>query len=450
MRSVYYPNSKLELIELIKRQRTFLVTASKTGTVIPYDLLDDWNLGPFDVVSLEKMPSQIKMDSDGESVWIEGAVTWEDLRDELKSFGRDVLVSPTEQTAQVLAGVATSCSGERSFAYGPFREHIKQVHFIDGRGQEHRLCSHLPIESLFKDSLVDPELLENYKARYEKNKLFKNAPFPRLEKQTDLMVGSEGQLGVVTSVLMKTMPRISSSYFAIKLSRWTESFDLHQEMFERLQNLRGKIISAEFLDFMAIENSGVKEFLNIETGDFLILEVRQDQLDYIVENFLSEVEELDLESIIELDEKKQFLLRSGVPRWIQEKNSREHIIKMGTDAQFRPCHFKEAFQLYYQLHSESPCDWTLFGHFGDLHLHFNFLASSETKKACSEKLEWFYENVKLLNGSPFTEHGVGLLKKKYIHNFLAKDQRLVLNQIKKHFDPLNLFSPFGHFGEAVE
>ena len=35
-----------------------------------------------------------------------------------------------------------------------------------------------------------------------KNMGFKNAPFPRLEKETDLMVGMEGQLGVVPKLIL--------------------------------------------------------------------------------------------------------------------------------------------------------------------------------------------------------------------------------------------------------
>ena len=93
----------------------------------------------------------------------------------------------------MLAGIATSASGERSFGFGPLREHITEVEYLDFEGKEQILYSkNLLINHPLFQSEKGKKLLEAYQKSYEKYDGFKNAPFPRLEKETDLMVGMEG------------------------------------------------------------------------------------------------------------------------------------------------------------------------------------------------------------------------------------------------------------------
>ena len=50
-----------------------------------------------------------------------------------------------------------------------------------------------------------------------------------------------------------------------------------------------------------------------------------------------------------------------------------------------------------------------------------------------------------MEGSPFAEHGIGLLKQKYIKDFWNENQRCVFKDLKKVFDPYNQFFPQGFF-----
>ena len=61
---------------------------------------------------------------------------------------------------------------------------------------------------------------------------FKNAPFPRLEKMTDLMVGTEGQLGVITEAEFQVVDVFHSRIFFVKLPKWEKSFQYHNQIFK--------------------------------------------------------------------------------------------------------------------------------------------------------------------------------------------------------------------------
>ena len=52
-----------------------------------------------------------------------------------------------------------------------------------------------------------------------------------------------------------------------------------------------------------------------------------------------------------------------------------------------------------------------------------------------------YNLVNELNGSISAEHGIGIMKKKYLHQYDSKNQIQLLKDIKKTFDPNNILNP---------
>lgn len=442
----YYPSTEAQLCELIKRDEPLLVSSAQTGTVIPYDFLEQWADKELSLVNLMRMPTRVEM-IDEENVFVEGPLSWEELRRYLRSQGRDVLVFPTEQSASVLAGICTSCTGERSFAYGAFRDHLIKVEYLNYRGEKKALQCERKIEDSPLMTDVSKSLIKDYQADYKTFENFKNAPFPRLQVESDLFVGSEGQFGVATSAILKTGSMHNTRFLSLSLDRWQDDIMTHTEIFKKLQDYRGDIISVELLDSNALSCLELDERWP-KNKDVIIIEVCEAELEKVYEEIFLKIESLDIEHIVELSEKEHTRLRSGVPRWVQEKNAKGQVLKLGTDSQFAPEKLEEVFSIYQELARRSPCDYTLFGHFGDLHLHFNFLAERDKVSDCQKLLEGFYQKVKQLKGSPFTEHGIGLLKQKYLKDFWSENQFELLGVLKSKFDPKNVFFPMGPFSRG--
>jgi FAD/FMN-containing dehydrogenase len=160
------------------------------------------------------------------------------------------------------------------------------------------------------------------------------------------------------------------------------------------------------------------------------------------ENLLSKLTLINEENIFEMNSGKCRDLRVSVPRAIFEVNGRMGVSKKGTDVQVTAEMFRELLS-FYRSYTHLGVDYNLFGHFGDAHLHFNFMPTPEKNDFCNQELERLYKKVLEWNGSPFAEHGIGLLKKKFIAPFFTEHQKIVFRDLKKEFDPKGQFFPEG-------
>ena len=131
-----------------------------------------------------------------------------------------------------------------------------------------------------------------------------------------------------------------------------------------------------------------------------------------------------------------------VPRLTFERNSQMGVVKKGTDVQMPTDKFKNLLDIYREM-GKVGIEYNLFGHFGDAHLHFNFMPTKNDASKCDEILENLYKQVKELQGSPFAEHGIGLIKQKFIKEFYTQDQLEFFQILKQVYDPKNKFFPTG-------
>lgn len=413
-----------------------LYVGSQTSTVIPYEKIESkMTLG-----NLSSLKPEMELTK--EHLKITGSVNWKDAKAFCQSQGRKIMTSPTEELALCLSGIATSATGERCFKFGTLREQVLEINYLDHQAVEKKLSSHKDLidHPLFQNP-KNKEILLQYQSEYARYRTFKNAPFPRLVKETDLMVGTEGQLGVITSALFKTTPANQEMYIFIKLPRWEESFESHLEIFQKVQNFRNEIDSCEHIDANSLSYLP-KEDRPCENQDLIFLEVDQNKIEYLYENLILKLETVNQDQIFEMSSTKCRELRMNVPRYIFEKNQQMGVVKMGTDVQVTSENFEELLNFYKQWKNQGVA-YNLFGHFGDAHLHFNFMPSPEDVNLCQSLLEELYQFVSQIHGSPFAEHGIGVVKKKFIKNYYSKSQYQIFSLLKQNMDPKNIFFPEG-------
>ena len=438
------------LDEIKAHLRTHLPTiylGSRTSTVIPFDRLESAlaceGLDELYIGDLSVLPKNQEITDDG-YLKFSGPVTWLDAKQFCLSKGRDILTSPTEELAAGLSGIATSCTGERCFGYGTLREQVKRVRYLDFGGNEHDIFSNdlLENDNLFKENV---DKLKNYQSDYLKYINFKNAPYPRMSSRSDLMIGTEGQLGVVIEAEIKTVSHEEISYIFILLPKWEENFDSHLELFKAVQNHRDKIYSCELLDDNSL-NVLPKEDRPGKSGeDLIFLEIKSKDFEFVFEEVLSNIDSIDLDKIYEISQGKCHDLRMSVPRATFEENSKAGVVKKGTDVQVSPKYFPALIDFYRNC-TKGEVKYNLFGHFGDAHLHFNFLPTQDQINICDDYLENLYKEVETWEGSPFAEHGIGVIKKKFINKYYGPHQYELFKFLKEKMDPYNQFFPMGFMG----
>lgn len=410
-----------------------LYTGSKTSTVIPFEKMA--SLEPLDLIIADASGLPQTMQMDGDLLHIKGPVSWKDAKAFARSKGRDIMTSPTEELAAIVAGVATSCTGERCFGHGTLRSQVHKLKYLDYQAQEKELSS----ERL----LTVDEKLGRYQESYKPYSFFKNAPFPRFEKETDLMIGTEGQLGFVTEVWLKTTKLEALTYLFLKLPCWDQDDRAHLEIFHKVQSMRGLISACELLDAHCLKCLEVEDLpQGCEGKDLIFLEIRDSDFEEVYETLLSKLELVNEDAIFQMNANACHTLRMKVPRAVFERNSKMGVTKKGTDVQVKVSDFSKLLA-YYREMSKIGVEYNLFGHFGDAHLHFNFMPTKEQENSCQEKLKSLYEKIYEWSGSPFAEHGIGFLKKPFIANFYSPIQRELFHSLKQIHDPNNHFFPQG-------
>jgi len=434
--------SQEDLVSHLKAHQPSFYFSSQTSTVIPYDKLQTllpWNEEKdFFLCDLSKLPSSMELLPNGNLI-VRGAVSWDDARGFLKSKGRNLKTSPTEQLALITAGIATSCTGERCFAFGNMRQQTVRLKYLNYQGEEVELRR----EEEFKTS---SSALRPYQEDFSFYKNFKNAPYPRFEKSTDLMIGTEGQLGIVTEVEIETTTNADVTYVFMLLPRWEENFEPHMEIFHGVDAHRDAIMSCELLDSNCMNYLKPDERLG-NNQDVIFLEVLSDKFEDIYGNVLCALEKTSPDEVYEIAENKFHSIRAGVPRAIFEENSKMGVVKVGTDVQVSPENFPELLSFYREA-SKIGVRYCLFGHFGDAHLHYNYMPKKEETEKCLAEFVKLYDEVLAWKGSPFAEHGIGLIKQKYIKKFHGKNQLALFHDLKKEHDPFNQFFPQGFMNEA--
>ncbi len=127
-----------------------------------------------------------------------------------------------------------------------------------------------------------------------------------------------------------------------------------------------------------------------------------------------------------------------IARWTPYKND------ISTTVSRVPDFLAEVEAVVSEAYPDFEIVW--FGHIGDGNVHLNVLKPEdlpreEFQARCAEVSRWVFEIVQRYGGSVSAEHGVGLLKKDYLHYSRAPAEIALMRQIKTAFDPRGIMNP---------
>lgn len=421
-----------ELKEHIKTHKPSFYFSSQTSTVIPYDHLKEvFKQDDFYLCDLSHLPKSMTILANG-NLLVKGPVSWRDAKEFLSEHKKAIKTSPTEELALITAGAATSATGERYFGFGNLRSQIHNIKYLNYKGEE---------ITLTKNKKINFNTLKAYQKESLRYQNFKNAPYPTFENEVDLLIGTEGQLGVITEVELEITDNVQVNHLFMLLPKWEDDYSIHMEISKKIQKFRDTSHVCEFIDSNSF-NFLKKEERPNKGKDAIFFEVRSDKFEDFYENFIMTIKGIDENEIFEVSNKKFHEIRASIPRAVFEENSKMGVKKMGTDVQVRNEDFSKLFDIYRKF-SHTEVVYNLFGHFGDAHLHFNFMPTPDQTQKCNELFQNMYKEVKDLSGSPFAEHGIGIIKQKFIKDYWSENQKNTFKELKSIHDPYNQFFPQG-------
>ena len=343
------------------------------------------------VISLERMNS-IEWIQEKQCVKCgAGAIT-----DLVKNFvaekNRLLPISLASSSSSSIGGnVATNAAGSKFIRYGATKDHVTKMRVMLANGEV--LCLQ---KEIAKDA-TGPNLME-------------------------LFFGSEGSLGIIFEVVLKTEERL---HYAENILIKTDNLD----------QLRKDVLSSEIRKLISSIEYWDK---NCQT---LLGDTPTSEYSVIIELVSNEQSELDkaLESLATINESVS-LLNSKQAEEIWAK--REHLPVILADNHAYKMDLSipmEKLQLFLSRVKDIDANsMHSFGHLGDGNIHVNIISKTNEEELISQ----VYNLLKEVNGSPSAEHGIGQRKKEIWTEFSEyRDKYKLLETLKKSMDPNNILCP---------
>lgn len=473
--SVFVPESAEEVSQILRDANEsgtpVTVSGARTGTVggaVPFGGC---------VVSLEKFTS-IKIDREARIATVGAGVILADLQKAVDAEGLFYPPDPTEWSCQIGGTVATNASGARSFKYGATRRYVRRLKVVlaDGEIVEIVRDASVPAAAAGGISALQPsQISKGHMLTYARPNVRKNVSGYFNDEPLDpidLFIGSEGTLGVITEIELDLLPKPEGFFSGIVFFRDTPDLlaFVAEAKSRSLANLSNAFATAPGSDrsiaaslieyFDANSLKFISEKFPETPGDasgaiFFEQETTADSEDALFEewNELLGTHNADLDrswfTTNEQDREKMRAFRHALPVTVNERVVRNKQRKIGTDMAVPDENFASFLRYYKETLDVSGLDYVIFGHIGDCHLHANMLPKDDAE---AEKARHIYgrcvAQAIMLGGTVSAEHGIGKLKRKYLHAMMGERYLNEMADVKKAFDPKGILGRGNIFDES--
>lgn len=406
------------------------------------------------VLATDKLNHIKSIDRDGFAV-VEAGVILADLQRAVDQQGLLYPPDPTERGCFVGGNVATNASGARTFKYGPTRNYIRRLKVVLASGEVIDLRRgevRAGANGRMRIGTIDLSLPSFHMPETRKNATgYFIAPGM---DAIDLFIGSEGTLGVICEIEVRLLPKPEGLLSGVVF--FTNEADVLALVADSRKHADARAI--EFFDNESL-NFLREKYPNIPPEAVGAIFFEQETSEATEESILSEwTSLLDQHHALsdswfatnEQDQAKLREFRHQLPVLMNEWFARYKQRKVSTDMAVPDDAFPGLFRLYKDTLTSSGLRYTIFGHIGDNHVHVNILPRDDTEGARARELYiQFLKYAASVGGTLSAEHGVGKLKRDYLHLFYTDDELRAMATIKKALDPNGILGRGNIFPEQV-
>lgn len=369
-------------------------------------------------LDMVKMNKVVEYDPNSLTITVQPGIRLNQLEEFLADKPFTYMPAPAMHWATVDGNISTNAGGLKAIKYGVTREHIREV----------------------KVALTDGKV---YKFG---SKSVKSSSGYSLK---DLIIGSEGTLGVITEAVLRLYPRPKHALNAII------PFPTLTDAIESVPAILASGVVPTTVEYMGrkvlnLWEKGYDATFPIKEGDgFIILGIdsftEEDAKAQLAEalkavqpfNAMKEVV-LDAESEeakVIWDAREKLLLA------IQKSTPKMDEVDVSVPINKIPLVLKRIEELEVEENMRIPN----FGHAGDGNLHIYLcsddLSDEEFAKKGDKVISELYKTAKSVDGNMSGEHGVGYARQNYYEDFYGKDYTDLLRKVKGLFDPKGILNP---------
>ena len=366
------------------------------------------------LLSFERMNRILEIDTENHVAVVEPGVTLAELDEATREHGLVYPIFPGESSASLGGNIATNAGGMRAVKYGVTRHQVMGLEAV----------------------LADGRIIRTG------GKLVKVSSGYDL---TQLIVGSEGTLAVVTKIILKLLPRLQHR------STLLVAFESMPEVMQAVPRLVATGVGplmVEYIDKLTMV--GMTRHRGIELAiDAAVQERALAYLLMVVEGRSAERVEGDVEELgrlcLEMGALEVFVMPPAAAGELIE--ARERTFWAGKEAGLNDIvdvvvpragipRYMEKVRLVAQEHSTliSGC-----GHAGDGNIHLGVFQPDPEKR--STIVKELLEAAVDAGGAVSAEHGIGKAKKRYFLELVDSATMELMKRIKEAFDPKGILNP---------
>ena len=366
------------------------------------------------VVSFERMSALLEIDDSGHVAIVQPGVTLAQLDAETAKHGLVYPVFPGTNAASLGGNVATNAGGMRAVKYGVTRHQVLGVEAVTGTGEIIRAGG-----------------------RYVKNTSGYDL--------TQLIIGSEGTLALVTEATLRLHPRLAHT--ASILAPFA-SIDAVAAVIPRVVASGVQPMILEYIDRWTMKGLmrmhdltlGIPSAVEAATEAYLVvvLEGRtEDRLEHDVGDVATQLSRAGAYDVYVLPpgQGADLLAARESAFWMVKAAGADDVVDMVVPRNRIP----EYLRRVQELTSEHGSRVFGCGHAGDGNIHFSVYEPDADNR--SKLLSAIFEMGMAMGGAISGEHGIGRTKKRY-YQALEDPAKLALQRrIKAAFDPNGILNP---------
>lgn len=374
------------------------------------------------VICTTKMNKILSYDLDNFAVTVQPGVLLQDLADDALAHGLLYPPDPGEKLATLGGNVATNASGMRGVKYGATRDYVKAMTVV------------LPTGEVTRFGATVSKTSSGYSL-------------------LNLMIGSEGTLGIITELTLKLIPAPQATVSLIvpfedlaACISTVPKFKMNHFNPQAIEFFEKEILvtSEEYLGKQVFP----RKVEGTEVGAYLLITFdgdSQDEMDDLVERAAEMLLEEGALDVLVADTppklKDAWAARSSFLEGIEEQTKLLDECDVVVPVTKIPDYVIFADEL------AKNYDFRLqyFGHAGDGNLHIytcsNDMEKDEFLRQVDDFMSKLYAKTMDLGGQISGEHGIGMGKVKYLAQAVGETNMELMRGIKKVFDPKLILNP---------
>jgi len=415
---VLKPETELEVSEIMRycHEQHIPVTPAGARTGLSGGALCDHG-GV--LISMEKFDKIIELDEKNHQVTVEPGVITQVLQDAVKERGLFYPPDPASKGSCFIGGnVSENSGGPKAVKYGVTKDYVLNLEIVLPTG-----------EIIWTGANV-----------------LKNATGYNL---TQLVVGSEGTLAIITKIVLKLIPHPTQDLLML-----VPFFDA-QKACEAVAAIFQAGITPSGLEFMErdalVYTQAFVGESSIQVAEnhaaHLLIEVDgfdPDQLMTECEKIMDVLSNFETDEILFAESDAQKNTLWSLRRKAGEAVKSQSIYKE-EDTVVPRFHLPELLGHIKRIGAKYGFHSVCYGHAGDGNLHVNILKGNLSDEFWQHELTFaireLFEEVARLGGTISGEHGIGLVQKPYLDIVFGKTEMRLMKEIKKAFDPHNILNP---------